>query len=381
MHKPHQKHAKLTRPAYGEFHRSEWGFLGAPCGVIQELTAKLIAALPMHYRLAYVDADHAAGDAAEKIPVTDSALVYTDKINFHRYDFAEELNSFHRRPLFNSLDGVLINGNHFLAKRQIVILDPKKKDSLHRKLDRLTDVALVLTTPEQPKPYGFLVEHLGEHRPVMMPLGDINGIIQWLRAQLTAARPPVYGLVLAGGKSQRMGTDKSELTYHTLPQREHVTQLLAGLCKEVFTSVRANQKTTKEEATIVDTFTGLGPFGAILSAFRERPEAAWLVVACDLPLLDKTALQNLLQQRDSSKLATAFHNPATGWPDPLVTIWEPRAYLVLLQFLAQGYTCPRKVLINSDIKQIEPTRKEILLNANSPEEREMVKKVLEERNR
>ena len=71
------------------------------------------------------------------------------------------------------------------------------------------------------------------------------------------------------------------------------------------------------------------------------------------------------------------HNPATGWPDPLVTIWEPRAYPVLLQFLTQGYSCPRKVLINSDTAVIEAQNPQILLNANSPEERQEVERLLE----
>lgn len=376
MSKTHQKHAKLTRPDYGEFHRSEWGFIGAPCGTIQQLSAKLIEALQMHYRLAYVDADHAADGQAETMPVSGSALVYTDKINYHRYDLADDLNKFHRRPLFNAVDGVLVNGNHFLAKKQIVILDPKKEESLSRKLDRLTDVALILTTPSQQKPYGFLLEHMGEQRPFMMPLGDINGIIQWLRAQLTAARAPVNGLVLAGGKSQRMGIDKGQITYHELPQREHLSQQLSGICQDVYYSLREGQEAPEETAVIRDTFTGLGPYGAILSAFREQPEAAWLVVACDLPLLDQEALEFLLQHRDPSKLATAFHNPETGWPDPLVTIWEPRAYPVLLQFLTQGYSCPRKVLINSDIKLLDAPNPHILLNANSQEEREEVRKIL-----
>ncbi len=110
----------------------------------------------------------------------------------------------------------------------------------------------------------------------------------------------------------------------------------------------------------------------MLSAFREHPNVAWLVVACDLPLLDRKGLQTLAQKRNPSNLATAYHNPATDRPDPLVTIWEPRAYPILLQFLAQGYSCPRKILINSSVEIIQPENPQILLNANSPEEREQV---------
>ncbi|MEM7382187.1 MAG: NTP transferase domain-containing protein, partial [Bacteroidota bacterium] len=257
-----------------------------------------------------------------------------------------------------------------------LLLDPKKKESLRRKLDRLTDVALILTTEGQSEVYDFLAAHLGDRKPFMMPLGDINGITQWLRAQLTAARAPLYGLVLAGGKSQRMGEDKGLIDYHGQPQREFLAEQLSGVCEEVFYSLRPEQDAPSNGKIIHDSFVGLGPFGAILSAFREHPDAAWLVVACDLPMLDKTGLQALAQKRNTSKIATAYHNPATGWPDPLVTIWEPRSYQVLLQFLAQGYSCPRKVLINSDTEVIEAGDARILLNANSPQERKEVEKLL-----
>lgn len=373
----HQKHTPLVRPSFGDFHRAEWGFIGAPCGRIQELTVQLIRALQDEFRLAYVDADHAAGDQAEQIDPTGSALVYTDKINFHRYDYQDQANPFHQRPLFNSVDGVLINGNHFLAKRQIVILDPKKEESLSRKLDRLTDVALILTTDDQLSPYDFLQAHLGERVPQRMPLNDINGIIQWLRAQLTAARPPLHGLVLAGGKSQRMGEDKGLIDYHGKPQREYLKDVLQKVCDQVYYSIRPDQAAADLNGpAIPDTFTGLGPFGAILSAFRENPNNAYLVVACDLPLLDEAGLQQLIRQRNTSKIATAFHNPVTGWPDPLVTIWEPRAYPVLMQFLAQGYSCPRKVLINSDIELLKAENPAILENVNKPEERKAMQERL-----
>jgi molybdopterin-guanine dinucleotide biosynthesis protein A len=373
----HQKHAALARPTYGDFHRHEWAFIGAPCGRIQELTARLIRALGQEFRLAYVDADHAAADAAEALSVPGAWQVLTDKINFHRYDYAQPRDPFLRRPLFHEADGVLVNGNHFRARRQVVILDPKKKDSLQRKLDRLTDVALILTTDEQREPYDFLRDHLAGRLPALMPLGDINGIIQWLRAQLTAARPPLYGLVLAGGKSTRMGEDKGLIDYHGRPQREHLYELLGQVTQKVYYSLAPEQPADGlGEAVIRDTFTGLGPFGAILSAFREQPAAAWLVVACDLPLVDRATLDQLLQDRDTRRTATAFHSAATGWPDPLITIWEPRAYPLMLQFLAQGYSCPRKVLINTDVHVIEPRETDWLRNANDPAERAAIMQLL-----
>ena len=380
MAKKHQKHTALVRPNYGEFHQQEWAIIGTNCGRIQKLAAQLIEALKEEAQLAYVDADHAAADKAEAIPVSSAAQVYTDKINFHRFDFSEAQNAFQRRPIFSQSDAVLVNGNHFKAKKQIVVLDPKKEESLSRKLDRLTDVALILTTKEQENAYPFLKKHLGDSQPKILPFDNQEGIINWLKSELKMAKPPLYGLVLAGGKSTRMGEDKGLIDYHGQPQRNYLQALLQQECDQVFYSLHPDQDADGLGANIIrDSFMGLGPYGAILSAFRENPTAAWLVIACDVPLVDQAAIQALIVARNTSKLATTFYNPETKWPAPLVTIWEPRAYGVLLQFLAQGYSCPRKVLINSSIEMIQPQRPEALMNANSQVEREDILRRIKER--
>ena len=68
-----------------------------------------------------------------------------------------------------------------------------------------------------------------------------------------------------------------------------------------------------------------------------------------MPLLRAGTLQYLLSKRQVSAVATAYKSPVNEFPEPLVAIWEPKSYPLLLSFLAQGYSCPRKVLINSDV--------------------------------
>jgi molybdopterin-guanine dinucleotide biosynthesis protein A len=104
--------------------------------------------------------------------------------------------------------------------------------------------------------------------------------------------------------------------------------------------------------------------------FVRFPNSAWLTVACDLPYLSQSSIEYLVSNRDRRKLATCFHNPATEFPEPLITIWEPRAYPVMLEFLSMGYSCPRKVLINSDIHQLELKDVREIKNVNTPEERD-----------
>ena len=377
----HQKHAKLTKPNYGFFARNEWAIIGTPCGKIQQLAHQIIQALSTSYKVAYVDADHASADGP---PVEHNALAngafleYTDKITHHRFDTKAQLDTYQHRVHFNEQDLVLVNGNHFKAAKQIVVVDPKKEKSLQKKLDRLTDVQLFLLTEEVTDLPPFLKEQFPNWEAIpVLQWGDIAAILNLIKKDLQKNIAPLNGLVLAGGKSQRMGTDKGLINYHGKAQREYMADILTSLCDQTYLSFRQGQLDAPSTYPIIeDRFLGLGPFGAIASAFLQAPNHAWLVVACDLPLLDESTLKHLVDNRNPSSIATAFNSPVNEFPEPLIAIWEPKSYPVLMQFLTQGYSCPRKVLINSEVHLLDAPDGNKLMNVNHPEDLQTAKKMI-----
>ncbi|WP_231717505.1 NTP transferase domain-containing protein [Hymenobacter sp. DG25A] len=376
----HTKHAAMARPAVGEFNRHELAILGAPCGIIKELTARLLPHLTTDLRVAYVDADHAAGDAeAENVlsPVLQAgATELTDKIHFRRLDLPQNLDRFTQQQWLGEQSLVLVNGNHFRAQQQIAIIDPRKP--LDRKLDRLTNVQLFLLSEGETEIPAYLQEHTAGRVVPVLSLDDTAGIAAWVRQCWQEHTPPIFGLVLAGGRSQRMQADKSRLRYHQEEQRAHAAALLAPWCQEVFVSCRPDQVADIPAGLqpLPDQFLDLGPLSGILSAFRQNPNAAWLVVACDLPFLSENTLRYLVEHRQAGRMATAFQSPENEFPEPLITIWEPQSYAALLRFLALGYSCPRKALINSDVAVLTPPAAEELRNVNTPQEREAAEREL-----
>ncbi|QMU31434.1 NTP transferase domain-containing protein [Adhaeribacter radiodurans] len=163
-----------------------------------------------------------------------------------------------------------------------------------------------------------------------------------------------------------MQSDKGLLQYHDQDQRTHVHQLLSTVCVEAFVSCNSTQAADLEDKLpyLEDRFLNLGPKGGILTALQHDPNVAWLAVACDLPFLSKETLDYLVQHRDHTKMATAFYDSDGKFPEPLLTIWEPRSYALLLQFLSLGYSCPRKALINSDVKLLTIPNVTELRNVN-----------------
>ncbi len=379
--KKHRKHEDLAKPGLGVFHRNEWAFVGAPCGVIRKLVFDLSSSLAAQWKCGYVDADHAAGDNGEGAGDRGVVLEYTDKINFHRYDAHRRQDTYHWRMQFSEMDVVFVNGNHFRANRQVVIVHPKKLESLERKLDRLTAVELVLLAEGVSELPEFLQAHFGKVDIPVLKLKDSSAINAFFAKRLKESLPKVKGMVLAGGRSRRMKQDKSLIEYHGVPQRDYTFGQLRHCLDEVFMSCRPEQGASMmlEYPLVVDTYLNLGPMGAILSAFRQDPNSAWLVVACDLPLLDEATIAYLLEHRNPSAIATAFRSPVNEFPEPLIAIWEPKAYPALLSFLSQGFSCPRKVLINSPVELLTAPDPVALRNANTPEEAVEVARLIAER--
>ena len=367
--KGHKKHANLVKPSLGEHGRIEIGLIGAPCSIIKKFVTDLTGSITQ--KITYIDADHQASESSGYSNLT-------DKINYDQLDFHQPLNDYDRKLLMQGADLLLVNGNHFQSSAQIVFCTEKKRESLSRKLDRLTDVKMIILEEGIDEPFEFLkgVREAQLNIPVFKALDQEEirkAILEFYVSKISI----VKGLVLAGGKSLRMGENKALLDYHGMSQVDYACGQMNTCVVETHISCRPDQDEYSDQyAKVYDTFSGIGPFGAILSAFRLDPNSAWLVMACDQPLLKEEHLQRLIDERDPSKIATCYFNPDTGFPEPLITLWEPKAYPRLLSFLSLGYSCPRKVLINSDVHVIEVGNNDFMSNANTPEERESLAKKL-----
>jgi len=368
----HRKHAKLNRRDYGYYAPTEIALLGTKCSAIQDLAENIAKILSGKFRVAYADASHSS-------TLKPNAL---DSFTFHSSGDLQirrqyEQNPYQDKLFYSSYDLVLINGNHYPGKSQILFLDPQKEASILKRMDQITDVKLVIKMSKDMQAFDCLLDKFPDFDEI--PHFDFDQreeIASEIEKFADNQLPPLKGLVLAGGQSRRMGTDKGLLHYFGKSQRSYTMELLQKCGLETRLSVRKEQEVSETEV-IEDVFLGLGPFGAICSAFQNDPNAAWLVLATDLPYVDERLIRKLLNHRNPSKIATAVKGKKKEFPEPLVTIWEPKAYPIMLQFLAQGISCPRKVLINSDVELLE-TDDVYIYNVNTPEEFDSVKRKLEQ---
>lgn len=357
--KKHRKHTNITKRKNDTFAPNELVLLGTKCGVIADLVNRVSKKMS-NYKLAYFDASH----AKDVIENTLSEYVFHHQGNV-QITTSSTVNKFTQRLQFAQHDYVFINGNHYAGSKQVVFLDPEKEASINKRIDQISEVAFFIKMSDAIEPFESLKDKFPNWKELpQYGLSDIENISNHISGLIQETIPKINGLVLVGGKSTRMGADKSRLNYFGKPQKEHVKELLENNALNTYYSV---EKDAGNENEIHDAFLNLGPFGGICSAFQKDPNSAWLVLATDLPFVNNELIELLLSKRNPSKVATAIKGKGKEFVEPLITIYEPKAYPILLQYLAQGYSCPRKALINSDVEIVE-VDDALIRNINTPEE-------------
>lgn len=184
---------------------------------------------------------------------------------------------------------------------------------------------------------------------------------------------PLIGLVLAGGRSSRMGTDKAALVHpdgRTLARRTFDLLHESG-CDEVMISLRHDQEIPagfEIAPAIARDSQGVseGPLSGLLSSMRLHPDADWLVLACDLPRLDVKTLTALVFSKQHDEPFLSYRSEFDGLPEPLCALYGEGSLDLLEAAAAQDMRCPRKVLIRNGCRLLDPVSPGALDNANTP---------------
>ncbi len=183
------------------------------------------------------------------------------------------------------------------------------------------------------------------------------------------------GLVLAGGRSTRMGADKASLVHpdgRTLARRTCDLLRTAG-CVNIVLSLRHDQEIPDgvkefESLTIIRDPAGgsVGPLAGVVSGMRLDPMSDWLVLACDLPRLDAAALSNLVRSKAEDEKFLAYRSTLDGLPEPLCALYGTGSLVVLENALSGDFRSLRQILVRNDCRLLEPVSPRALENANTP---------------
>ncbi|MCD6063179.1 MAG: molybdopterin-guanine dinucleotide biosynthesis protein [Flavipsychrobacter sp.] len=186
----------------------------------------------------------------------------------------------------------------------------------------------------------------------------------------------LYGLVVCGGKSSRMGTDKSLLNYHGKPQRYHLYDLMKPFCERVFISCNTSQAPdipSEYEALVDDPEYGeIGPMAALLTAFKHHPQASFMVIGCDYPYISASHLKQLFKAILEVKCAVAYYCSENCLYEPLLAGYHSNMKLLLENNFRLNSLSLQRVLKELPAGIITPDNDMVIRSIDTVEEYEKV---------
>ncbi len=116
-------------------------------------------------------------------------------------------------------------------------------------------------------------------------------------------RDEISGIILAGGKGQRLGLPKASITMGGESLLLRTVSLFRGLFSEVLvvSGDRALIPEIPDATVVVDEVAGIGPIGGLITALKNMKSERAFCVACDMPFLDKCLIQYLVSLSNSQE--------------------------------------------------------------------------------
>lgn len=197
--------------------------------------------------------------------------------------------------------------------------------------------------------------------------------------------------ILSGGKSSRMGTNKSLLEINNKTVIEILKENLQLIFNEVI--LIANDSETYKFLKIPiyeDMYKGIGPLAGIHSALTNSKNDKVFVISCDIPLINIEIIKSIIEYKEGYQIIVPF---ADGFIQSLCGLYH-KSLIPKINEIISSYQldtekskqklCKIKQLINmsnsliiEDVDKLAGYSENIFLNMNHPEDYEKVKNILE----
>jgi len=212
-------------------------------------------------------------------------------------------------------------------------------------------------------PYGGSADELPELDNLVGQVGggselkhdDITSIASFVNGWLIkkTTQKSLYGGLLIGGKSARMGSSKSllEVGGETFAEKQY--RILKKDCDDVYLLGSGPLPESLRDAPRLADPPGIeGPIAGLISAGRFAPSADWLILAVDMPNVNESHIEKLLAGRKPGFRCVMAQHPDSGRPEPLCALYSSQL-LHIADARRQGELSITKLLARLGVKAAE----------------------------
>lgn len=144
----------------------------------------------------------------------------------------------------------------------------------------------------------------------------------------------ITGIILAGGKSSRMGTDKGLITLEGITFTERIISAMNPLVKSIIIVSNTSEYDGFGYQRIEDVIKDSGPLAGLYTGLHYSKTEYNLVLSCDVPLINSKILKKLVAEMDYTSDVIQFQSQ--GKTIPLVAFYRKRCMYTCLELLEQG---------------------------------------------
>jgi molybdopterin-guanine dinucleotide biosynthesis protein A len=189
----------------------------------------------------------------------------------------------------------------------------------------------------------------------------------------------ITGVILAGGKSSRMGVNKSFLKLGSQTIIERIVDLMKSIFSEVIIITNNPDEYKFLNLPLYeDIYKWKGPLAGIHSALTHSQTDIIFVLSCDVPLMSKEMIEHIIEYKTDKSIVFC---EAAGYHQPLVGIYSKKILCEIEEFISDNEISDKsfhQFLKIADAEIIHPEKlsfykDEIFFNVNRPEDYEQLK--------
>lgn len=168
-----------------------------------------------------------------------------------------------------------------------------------------------------------------------------------------ADREEITGIILAGGKSSRMGRDKGMIYFNGARMIEHVIRALQPCVSSIMIVANDDRYERFGLPVVKDVIHECGPMGGIYTGLINSSTKLNVVVSCDIPFVSTDLICRLVEAPDDKEVVVPFHDEIY---EPLCARYRRSVALKMVKHLEAGSLKMNSLLKELDIRTIDPVQ-------------------------
>ena len=153
----------------------------------------------------------------------------------------------------------------------------------------------------------------------------------------------ITGIILAGGLSSRMGTDKALIQLDKHKMIEKVIKLIHPFCDKLIISANKNKYHEFGYQVVKDKYKKIGPLGGIIACLNKSNTELNLIISCDTPNINRETISQLLKESLNYDITLPYHNDRY---EPLIAVYN-RNCIEKLELMVNSSSYKLQSIINN----------------------------------